>query len=827
MNVKIGRNDTCPCGSGKKYKLCCMSHDGAARGQYEFTLVELMQQALAYHRSGHLNEARRLYNQVLGREPSHYDALHLLGVLEQASGDVPLAINLLEQAVRLQPTNAAFCVDLGVALYQAGHIKLAEFQYRQAIALQTDNVDAHNNLGNVLKDLGRVDEAMCSYRTALSLRVDPVIHYNLANLLQETGHLEQAVAHYQQALALRVDYPEALGNFGSVLQKLGRLDEAESCYLRAIAFEPNYVEAHNNLGNVRKDQGKFVEAIASYHAAVALRPYNAGMQHNLANALKELGKIEEALSSYRHTIAIDPGYFDAWCSLAALLQLQGETEQAIQTWQQALVLRPDSIDVLNNLGCALHADGLVDEAMKSYRAAMVINPDSAEVQFNSASVLHGQRQLNEAVLGYREAIRLKPNYAEAHNNLGNALKELKHFELAELSYQQAIFLRPDSVEAHCNLAILYSLWQRNDLAEEWYRRAQALKPDHVTTNRNLAAILANDGRLAEARKYMDIAYRQKNWFLEQRYDVHRTVLILLSSERGNVPVEHLFPHENNNTIEWIVEYDANPAQPDLPHYDLVFNAMGEPDMTSCFTGQVQQFIQHCAKPVLNLPESVARTARDRAFELFGSVDDLVLPNVWRWDIDAALPTGLVWPLLARPAGSHGGEGLTRVNDVLELDRLRQAYAGRALYLNAWHEYRSEDGFYRKYRMVFIDGKPFPYHLAISTRWMVHYATADMLVDWKLEEERRFLDNPIAVLGSRGMAVMQAIGRRMGLAFAGADVALLPDGRVLLFEANATMLVHPEREQEKLLFKNKYVDRIYAAFDALLASHTNKQITAVA
>ncbi len=289
-----------------------------------------------------------------------------------------------------------------------------------------------------------------------------------------------------------------------------------------------------------------------------------------------------------------------------------------------------------------------------------------------------------------------------------------------------------------------------------------------------------------------------------------------------MPFEHLFPRERNNTVEWIVEYDTNPAHPQLPDYDLVFNAMGEPDMTSRFTGQVQQFIQHCDKPVLNWPDAVARTSRDRAFELFGSIDDLLLPRVWRLGVDAALPANLHWPLLARPAGSHGGEGLTRVNDASELAAFRADFSGREIYLNEWVDYRSKDGFYRKYRMVFIDGQPFPYHLAISSHWMVHYATADMLVDWKLTEEQRFLDDPAVVFGQRGMAAIQAIGRRMGLAFAGADVSLLPDGRVLLFEANATMLVHPEREQQKLLFKNPYVDRIYAAFDELLAHHADSR-----
>jgi hypothetical protein len=56
---------------------------------------------------------------------------------------------------------------------------------------------------------------------------------------------------------------------------------------------------------------------------------------------------------------------------------------------------------------------------------------------------------------------------------------------------------------------------------------------------------------------------------------------------------------------------------------------------------------------------------------------------------------------------------------------------------------------------------------------------------------------------------------MGLDYCGVDFALLPDGRVLLFEANATMLVHPEDEDGVLARKNPYVARILDAFDNMI------------
>jgi len=59
-----------------------------------------------------------------------------------------------------------------------------------------------------------------------------------------------------------------------------------------------------------------------------------------------------------------------------------------------------------------------------------------------------------------------------------------------------------------------------------------------------------------------------------------------------------------------------------------------------------------------------------------------------------------------------------------------------------------------------------------------------------DEERHFLDDMPGVLGPRAMTALATIGRAMGLDYAGIDFALAPDRSVLLFEANATMVINP-------------------------------------
>jgi glutathione synthase/RimK-type ligase-like ATP-grasp enzyme len=86
--------------------------------------------------------------------------------------------------------------------------------------------------------------------------------------------------------------------------------------------------------------------------------------------------------------------------------------------------------------------------------------------------------------------------------------------------------------------------------------------------------------------------------------------------------------------------------------------------------------------------------------------------------------------------------------------------------------------------------------------------------WKLAQELAYLADPRAAFGERAFAVLAAIARRMDLDYCGIDFSLLPDGRVLLFEANATMLVHPEAEDGVTARKNPYVARIFTAFENL-------------
>src|SRR5260370_8618817 len=97
----------------------------------------------------------------------------------------------------------------------------------------------------------------------------------------------------------------------------------------------------------------------------------------------------------------------------------------------------------------------------------------------------------------------------------------------------------------------------------------------------------------------------------------------------------------------------------------------------------------------------------------------------------------------------------------------------------------------------IDGQVYPSDLAISANWKVHYFTSDMADHPEYRrEEADFLRDMPAVLGSKAMTALERIRKRLGLDYAGVYFGIGPDGALLLFEANATMVIPPPGADER-------------------------------
>jgi protein O-GlcNAc transferase len=418
----------------------------------QFTIQQAFDLALQLHKAGRLHEAENLYRQILAREPAHFGALRLLGVLANQAGHRDIAVDLLRRAIVLDPNSPDAHSDLGNALKSRGQLDDAIAAHRRAIALKPDFPEAHNNLGNALKEKRQFDDAINAYRRAIALRPDYAAAYcNLGSALKDNGRLDDAIAAYREAIVRDPNLAEAHNNLGNALLDKGQLDEAISAYRRAIALMPNYAAAFSNLGNALGDKGQFDEAIAACQQTVTLQPGNAEGYTNLGNALRNAGRLDDAIAVFREAIAFSPHSAEGFANLGNALREMGQLDDAISACRQAIALNSELPEAFNNLGNAMRDKGQFDQAIDAYRKAIALRPDYAEVLSNLGNALKEKGRLDEAIAIYQQAIALRPNYAEAHSNLGSALKDTGQIDEAVAAYRRAIALRPGYVEAFSNL----------------------------------------------------------------------------------------------------------------------------------------------------------------------------------------------------------------------------------------------------------------------------------------------------------------------------------------------------------------------------------------
>ncbi len=178
----VGRNERCPCSSGKKYKHCCLPLRGG--GRITPTSSGAWATAMAMYEVGQLQQAARLCHQVLQVDAGHVDAWHLLGVIACEAGDTPGALDFLTRATQWKPGFAEAHYHLGLIHMRHGRLDQAASHYHQAIRSAPDCFQAHSNLGLVLNHQGRPLEALDAYLHALSIQEAPEVKIGLAECLQ-------------------------------------------------------------------------------------------------------------------------------------------------------------------------------------------------------------------------------------------------------------------------------------------------------------------------------------------------------------------------------------------------------------------------------------------------------------------------------------------------------------------------------------------------------------------------------------------------------------------------------------------------------------------
>lgn len=466
-------------------------------------------------------------------------------------------------------------------------------------------------------------------------------------------------------------------------------------------------------------------------------------------------------------------------------------EAALAAVDRALAAQGPNADRLLARADLLAAMGRADEAQTAYLTLLNLQPDHLVGLNNFGALAHGLGYVSAARTLYAEAARQHPHDAMSNVNLANSLVEIGETGAAEAAFLAALNAEPDYAPAH----------------------------------QGLARLAAGRGDSAQAAQHLRAAFAHRP-VIEQPYQgagAPIEVLLLISGVQADIPLSHVLDPAVFRVTALAPEFFDGQAA--APAHHVLFNTIGDADLRPEALRAAQQLVSRTDRPVINPPGRVLETGRVANARRLGALPGVVAaacvlaPRHGLCDAtDAAWLSarGLRFPLAVRAPGYHTGQHFERIDGFERLAPALEGFPGDQVILMNFIDTRGADGLYRKYRAMIVDGQIFPLHLAVSAGWKVHYFTADMAAKAEHRaEDAAFLEDMAGVIGPAAIRALERVRDALGLDYGGVDFALTPEGELVLFEANATMVVYPPPADEMWSYRRAPTQRVLEAVKAMI------------
>jgi tetratricopeptide (TPR) repeat protein len=527
---------------------------------------------------------------------------------------------------------------------------------------------------------------------------------------------------------------------------------------------------HLVLGQQHHAAGRLDEAIAAYQSGLDAAGNDASnhlamatkveLHAKLGNAHMVRGQLELAGLNYTAALRIAPHLTACWCNLGNVQMQIGNAEAAIALYLQAIKTNVSHWPSRTNLAQALIANGRMEEAKSLLTGLVQERPQDGGVWHHLGRTCFELNEVEAALSHFAKAAALDPRDADSLYWIGGIRQKLGDLATAQAAYAAAAQIQP-------------------------LIRKRAIKSP------------------ADFR-----------------------VLALYAPFAGNTPAEYLFKDACYDADTLALLDLSKPDVSALGAFDLVVNLISDADQAAMVLPMAADLVARLGKPVINDPGRIDRTTRDEVASRLPDIEGCRIPRILRLSAASSVADAVreaksrfSFPLLVRPAGTHGGDDLEKIANAAMLEEHLKPREGDH-YLIEYVDYGSRDGHFRKYRFLFVGEKIMPYHLAIGNDWKVHHDSTDMADhEWMQREEAAFLADPAGVFNAAHYATLRTIRDRIGLDFFGIDCGLDRHGALVVFEVNASMLVH--EHNEAFPYKDPHVRAIKQAFDAMLAERAGK------
>ncbi len=378
----------------------------------------LLDQAVALHQAGRLDDATALYQQIVARTPGHFDATHLLGVVALQRGDLAGAERLITQALTVKPKDAAALNNLGTTVLRARRLDEARALFERAVKAQPAHVDALSNLGRVLRELGRFAESVAPLKRAFAGNAKSAdIADLLGASLLATGDARAAVGVFETSVKVRPREAQTWIHLAIACQRDGNPKRALEAANEALRLQPQAVKALCQRGQALAELGDIAAARDAFALAARTAPDDAATQHNYGVFLRDQGDFDPAIEHLRNAIRLDAMLEPAHEALAGALVDAGRADEALKLGQAYSVTHPDGKTALAMVAAAHFAQGRIDDAVEAFRRASAAPDAESSTFLGYGNALMSGGDAIGATKQFARAVELDPQNARARFSL--------------------------------------------------------------------------------------------------------------------------------------------------------------------------------------------------------------------------------------------------------------------------------------------------------------------------------------------------------------------------------------------------------------------------
>ena len=477
--------------------------------------------------------------------------------------------------------------------------------------------------------------------------------------------------------------------------------------------------------------------------------------------------------------------------IEGLQLLEANNLQAAELkFARSLEIVPDRLSTLNNLSAIKIKLEKFAEAEEFARRAIALENQSPEAWSNLGIALAKMERHAEALQAYDQALNCNSSYARAWLNKAMTLLELKKYDEASLACDEAVKLDSSQHEIFYTKSLILKELKRPDEAQKIYRKSLEMRA------------ASSPVFIAErhATQKADVLVINENPELDDSLKSFEALLYCCPNFPGQLAER--FREDFHFTYVFSGDATSRSAREKIPRPDFVINnnANGEAVISGGNLLGLIEAVDSFGVPVVNHPNKVIQTTRDVSAKLLDDLSGVLVPKTMRFSLFGKTPDELVheiedqyeYPLITRTLTAQRGIGMTKVDSRDALNEVLASGFPKEFFVTEFVDSRGGNKFFRKIRAAIVKDEIIIVRVDYDTHWNIHGRKSEKRVPFYLEnlylldEEKRICLNPEAGLGRSAVQSLRAIRNRIPMDVFGIDFDVDADGRVVFFEANATM-----------------------------------------